>query len=66
MVAKLMGQGFSLEQAQRQAEIQQSQFNAELLARQVAADKGVAMQSSAQAGQAMGQTAAAIAALLAA
>ncbi len=43
--------GMNLEQAQRQAEIQQAQFNAELLARQSAADKGVAMQSSAQGGQ---------------
>lgn len=60
MISGLMAQGFSLDQAQRQFELQQSQFNAELLARQAAADKGIAMQSSAAGGQMVGQAAQAI------
>jgi hypothetical protein len=51
MVQAYLAQGMTLDQAQRQTEIQQAQFNAELLARQAAADQGVAMQSSAAAGQ---------------
>lgn len=56
LIQQYTAAGLSLDQAQRQAEIQQAQFNAELLARQAAADKGVAMQSS----QAAGQTAGAV------
>lgn len=46
MVAQFVAQGLTLDAAQRQAEIQQAQFNAELLVRQDAADKGISLQSS--------------------
>jgi hypothetical protein len=63
MIAQFRAQGLSLDQAARQVEIQQAQFNAELLARQSAADKGVAMQSSAAGGQVVGAGISAIGAL---
>lgn len=66
MIAQYVAQGLTLDAAQRQAEIQQAQFNAELLARQAAADKGVAMQSSQAAGQTAGAIASAIGTTLAA
>lgn len=61
MIAQYVAQGMTLDAAQRQAEIQQAQFNAELLARQAAADKGVAMQSSQAAGQTAATTVGAVA-----
>lgn len=66
LVQSYVAQGMSLDQAQYQAELQQAQFNAQLLAQQSAADKGVAMQSSAAGGQAAGAAAAAIGTTLAA
>jgi hypothetical protein len=66
MVADLMKTGMSLDQAQRQYELQQSQFNADLLARQSAADKGVAMQGAQTGGQVVGATIGAIGAGIAA
>lgn len=65
LVQSYVAQGMSLDQAQYQAELQQAQFNAELLARQAAADKGVAMQSSAQGGQMVGAGMAALGTVLA-
>lgn len=65
LVQSYVAQGLSLDQAQYQAELQQAQFNAELLARQSAADKGVAMQSSAQGGQMVGAGMAALGTVLA-
>lgn len=65
MISALIGQGLTLDEAKRQAEIQQAQFNAKLLAEQDAAKRGVAMSSSAGAGQALGQTAAAIGGVIA-
>ena len=65
LVNRYMTQGMTLDQARHAAELQQAQFNAEILARQAAADKGVAMQSSAAAGQQIGQAAAAIAGTIA-
>jgi hypothetical protein len=64
LVQSYVAQGMSLDQAQYQAELQQAQFNAELLARQAAADKGVAMQSSAAGGQAVGAGIAALGSVL--
>jgi len=61
LIQTYLTQGMQLDQAQHAAEIQQAQFNAELLARQAAADKGVAMQSSAAAGQTAAATVGAVA-----
>ncbi len=66
MIQRYITQGMTLDQAQHAAEIQQAQFNAQLLSNQAAADKGVAMQSSNAAGQGLGQAAGAIAGTIAA
>lgn len=64
-IAQLMGMGMSLDQARIQAQTQQNQFNADLLARQEAAKNGVAMQSQAQGAQLAGATIGAIGAAVA-
>lgn len=66
LVQSYLAQGMALDQAQQQAEIQQRQFNASLLAQQEAARQGVSAQNSAAAGQATGATAAALGTVLAA
>ncbi|MCC6808248.1 MAG: tail fiber domain-containing protein [Deltaproteobacteria bacterium] len=62
-ISALMAQGMSLDAAKRQYELQQSQFNAELLARQAAADKGVAMAASQTGTQLLGAGISAVGAL---
>lgn len=64
-IAKLLAAGYSMDQAKQQADLQQAQFNAKLLADQAAADKGVAASSSAAGGQALGAAAGAVATTLA-
>ncbi len=63
MIADLMKTGMSLDQAQRAFILQQRQFNADLLARQEAAEKGVSMQSAQTSGQVLGAGIGAAAAL---
>lgn len=52
LIQQLQTQDFTLDEAQRQADIQQKQFNASLLAQQEAAKNGVSASNSASAGQA--------------
>ncbi len=66
LIQRYRTQGFTLDEAQRQADIQQTQFNAKLLADQEAARRGVAAQNNASASQAGAATVGAIAATAAA
>lgn len=54
LIQQYVSQGIALDQANYLAQLQQAQFNADLLARQAAADQGVAAQSSASGGQTLG------------
>lgn len=60
LVQQFLAMGMSADQAAHQAEVQQQQFNAGLLAQQEAAREGVAIQNQAQGMQTVGSVAGAI------
>lgn len=64
LVQKYLAMGMTLDEAQRQAQVQQNQFAASLLAQQEAAQQGVGIQAAAQGIQLLGAGASGLGSLL--